>query len=72
MEEKDLIYRAENSEDLREKLIYPTNSGKKLVPWLKDEMDKWEHNFFRVLTKEEIEMYNIITRKLINNLFKVI
>lgn len=70
LEEKDLIFREENEKDRREKFIYLTESGKKIVPWLKNIMNEWENQFYEVLTKEEIETYNRLSRKIINNLYK--
>lgn len=70
LEERKLIYRVENPNDRRSKSILLTESGKEIVPWLQVVMKEWEASFYSVLTKKEIELYNRLSNRIINNLYE--
>jgi DNA-binding MarR family transcriptional regulator len=70
LEQNNYLYRETNKTDKRNKNVFLTNEGKKLVPKLYEIMNIWEDSCFFEIDQSELELYKKISSKIINNIMK--
>ncbi len=70
LEQNNYIYRETNKTDKRNKNVFLTKEGKKLVPKLYEIMNIWEDACFSEIEKSELELYKKISSKIITNIMR--
>lgn len=55
LEEKELVYRAKNNDDLRCNHIYLTHKARQLMPELRQRVDRWSDYLSEELDRNEVE-----------------
>ncbi len=67
LEDKEYIFREDNPNNKREKLISITKKGKSVIGYITDELEKWHNYLFQGLRNEEIDQFNRIVEKIAEN-----
>lgn len=70
LEQNNFLYRETNKTDKRNKNVFLTKEGKKLVPKLYEIMNVWEDACFFEIDKSELELYKKISSKIITNIMR--
>lgn len=70
LEQNNYIYRETNKTDKRNKNVFLTKEGKKLVPKLYEIMNIWEDACFSEIEKSELVLYKKISSKIITNIMR--
>ena len=70
LEQNNYLYRETNKTDKRNKNVFLTKEGKKLVPKLYEIMNIWEDACFSEIEKSELELYKKISSKIITNIMR--
>ncbi len=70
MEEKQLIRRATDDGDKRNKVCHLTGEGKQLVPQLQEILNQWEAACFQGLSPEDIAAFHRISQTITGNLIR--
>lgn len=61
--EQEYIYRQEDEKDKRIFRVYPTEKLEKIIPILKKYLKNWSNDVTKDLTKEEIDIFEDILKK---------
>ncbi|MFM1542443.1 MarR family transcriptional regulator [Helcococcus ovis] len=70
LENKDLIYRVASEEMIGQNMCYLTKNGKKLIPHLKDTLDKWQNSLLENIENEKVENFNKVSKSISENLIE--
>lgn len=65
LEEKELVYRAKNKEDLRCNHIYLTDKARLILPELKERVDRWSAYLKEGLDEKEVEVVLSVLNRMV-------
>lgn len=68
LEERDYIYKIESKDMPGQNECYLSDSGKNLVPYLKETLNKWELAVRKDIEDKEIEDFKVTSSKISDNL----
>ncbi len=70
LEKRKYIYRIESTDMPGQNNCYLADEGKKIVPYLKESLNKWELALTNDIEDKDIELFNKSSEKISDNLFR--
>ncbi|MDD4407326.1 MAG: MarR family transcriptional regulator [Bacilli bacterium] len=70
--EKDYVKRTNNKDNMREKRIYLTDNGHKMIKVMSEILNESNNYLLRDISEEEIEILNKISNKILTNSIELI